>query len=90
MEVVQNAAGMQLEITYMWRRQATVSHWGVLRPISEVCVGEKVYEGVDAGGKIGGAKRRQRNIFGSPWLESRGKLREGGDWDRALISRILM
>ena len=37
---------------------------------------------MDAGGRIGGAKRRERNNFGSPWKESHGKLRGGGDRER--------
>ena len=44
-EVVQEAAVMQLVMTYIGRQQATVEKWVVLRPISEVYVGEKGYEG---------------------------------------------
>ena len=43
--------------------------------------------GVDAGGRLGGAKRRQRNNFGTPRQESCGKLRGGGDWARESHSR---
>ena len=34
--------------------------------------------GVDSGGRIGGAKRRQRISFGKPWKESRRRKRGGG------------
>ena len=40
-EVVKEAAGTQSEMTYIGRRQATVAHWMALRPIFEVCSGEK-------------------------------------------------
>ena len=43
--------------------------------------------GVDAGGGLGSAKRRYRNNLGPLWQESRGKLRGGGDWERASHSR---
>ena len=44
-EVVREAAGMQLVMTYIWRWQATVAQWMALRKIFEVCAGEKGYEG---------------------------------------------
>ena len=42
---------------------------------------------VDTGGRLGGAKRRKINNFGPHWQEFRGKLRGGGDWERASCSR---
>ena len=36
-EVVREAAVMQSEMTYIWRRQETVAHWVALRPLFEVC-----------------------------------------------------
>ena len=44
--------------------------------------------GMDAGGRFGGTKRQQRNDFGPPLQESRGKLRGRGDWEGASHSRI--
>ena len=43
---------------------------------------------VDAGGRICGNKRRQRNNFGPPWKESIGRIRGGGDLERASHIRI--
>ena len=43
-EVVQEAVVMQSLMDYIGRRQATVVQWVVLRPIFEVCAGEKDYE----------------------------------------------
>ena len=45
-EVVRELAGIQSAMTYIWRRQGTTAHWVALRPIFEVCAGEKGYEGV--------------------------------------------
>ena len=42
---MQEVAGTKLVITYIGRRQATVSQWVALQPIFEVCTGEKGYEG---------------------------------------------
>ena len=36
-ELVREAAGTQSEMTYIGRRQATVSQWVMLQPIFEVC-----------------------------------------------------
>ena len=44
-EVVQKATRMQSTMTYMGRQQETVAQWVELRPISEVCAGEKGYKG---------------------------------------------
>ena len=44
--------------------------------------------GVNAGGRLGGAKRQQRNNFGPPWNKYRGELRVGGNSERASHSRI--
>ena len=44
-EVAQEAAGTQSAMNYIARRQGTVSQWAALRPIFEVCAGEKGYEG---------------------------------------------
>ena len=43
---------------------------------------------VDARGRIGGAKRLQRNNFWPPWKDSCRKLRGGGDWERESRIRI--
>ena len=40
-EVVQEAAGIQSETTYIERRQATVAQRVALRPLFEVCAREK-------------------------------------------------
>ena len=45
-EVVREAAGTQSSMTCKERRQTTVTQWVALRPIFEVCAGDKVYEGV--------------------------------------------
>ena len=39
--------------------------------------GIRATRGVDAGWRLGGSKRRQRNNFGPPWKDSHGKLRGG-------------
>ena len=44
-EVVWEAAGTNLEMTYIWIRKATVARWVALQLISEVHAGEKGYEG---------------------------------------------
>ena len=44
-EVVQEAAGTQSTITYIGRRQATVTQWVTLQPIFEVCAVDKGYKG---------------------------------------------
>ena len=44
-------------------------------------------KGVGAGGRLGDANRRQRNNFGTPWQESRGRLRGGGDFEIPSCSR---
>ena len=44
-EVVQEATGTYLAMTYIGRRQATMEHWVELRPIFEVCADEKGREG---------------------------------------------
>ena len=41
--------------------------------------GIRVKKGVGAGGRLSGAKRRQRNNFGPLWKESHRRLRGGGD-----------
>ena len=46
----------------------------------------RVRRGGVAGGRLGGAKRRQRNNFGPPW-KSRGRLRGGGARKRTPCSR---
>ena len=46
MEVVQEAMGTQSARTYIWILQATVAHLVALKPIFEVCTGEKGYVGV--------------------------------------------
>ena len=43
---------------------------------------------MDAGGRLGGAKKQHRNNFRPPWKDSRGKLRGGGDRKIELRSRI--
>ena len=43
--------------------------------------------GVDTGGRLGGAKRQQRNNFGSPWQVSHRNLRGEVDRKRELHSR---
>ena len=45
-EVVWKESVMKLAMTYICRRQATVAHWVALRPIFDLCAGEKGYEGV--------------------------------------------
>ena len=42
---MQEVAGNQSEMNYIWKRQGTVAHWVALRPIFDVCAGEKGYEG---------------------------------------------
>ena len=42
---MREAAGTQLAMTHIGRRQGTVAQWVALRPIFEVCAGEKVKEG---------------------------------------------
>ena len=44
-EVVLEAEGMQLSMTYIGKQQATVAQWVALQPIFEVCAEEKGYEG---------------------------------------------
>ena len=44
-EVAREAAGMQSVMNYIVRPQATVEQWVALRPIFEVCEGDKGYEG---------------------------------------------
>ena len=56
-EVVWEASGTQSAMTYIGRHQATVVQWVALRPIIEVCAGEKSYGGVDTGGRLGGTNR---------------------------------
>ena len=73
MEVVQEAAVTQLEMAYIWRRQATVSQWVELRPIFEVCAGEKVYEG---GGRSREAWWRQEATDKQLWATLVGVSRE--------------
>ena len=45
-EVVRETVGTQSTMTYIGRQQETVAQWVTLRPIFEVCAGDKVYEGV--------------------------------------------
>ena len=45
-EVVREAAGTQSAMIYIGRRQGTVAQWVALRPIFEVCTGEKSYKGL--------------------------------------------
>ena len=45
LEVVREAAVTQSEMSYIGRLQATMAQWVALRPIIEVCTGEKGYEG---------------------------------------------
>ena len=44
-------------MTFIGRSQSTMAQWVELRLIFKVCTGEKRYEGVDAGGRLGRAKR---------------------------------
>ena len=44
-EVVWEAAGMQSDMTYIGRRQATMAQWVALRPLFKVCTREKGYKG---------------------------------------------
>ena len=44
-EVVREAAGSQLAMNYIGTRQEIVAQWVALRPMFEVCEGEKGYEG---------------------------------------------
>ena len=44
-EVVREATGMQSAMSYIGRQQSTMAKWVVLRPIFEVCKGNKGYEG---------------------------------------------
>ena len=44
-EVVQEAAGNQLVMTYIGRQQGTVAQWVELWQIFEVCSGDNGYEG---------------------------------------------
>ena len=44
-EGVREAVGMQFEMTYIGRRQATVEQWVALSTLFEVCAGGKSYEG---------------------------------------------
>ena len=46
-EAVREAAGMQLVMTYIGRRQSTVAQWVALWPIFELCTGKKGYNGGD-------------------------------------------
>ena len=78
-ERVWEAEIMQSSMTYIGRRQATVAQWVEIRPLLEICVqGIRFSKGVGAGGRLGGAKRQQRNNFGPPWQESRRRLKWGG------------
>ena len=43
---------------------------------------------VGTGGRLGGAKRLQRNNCGPPWQESCRKISVGVDWERTPRSRI--
>ena len=43
---------------------------------------------MDTGGRICGAKRRQRSNFGPPWKESHRNIRGGGKRERESHSRI--
>ena len=43
--VMKEMVGTHSEMTYIGRQQATVAQWVALRPIFEVCSGEKVYKG---------------------------------------------
>ena len=44
-EVVQEASGTQLLVTYIGRRQEMVAQRVALQPILEVCARDTVYEG---------------------------------------------
>ena len=48
-EIVQEAAGMQLVMTYIGRHQETVAQWVELRLIFELCARERVYKGFGCG-----------------------------------------
>ena len=63
-QLVREAAGTQLAMTHIGRRQGTVAQWVAMRPIFEVCAGEKGKEGEDPGKMCGGIKRWQRNSLG--------------------------
>ena len=86
-EVVRETAGTQSVMTYIGRQKATVTQWGALWPLFEVCARDKGWKGVDTGGRLGGANRRQINNFGPPWQDSRGKLIGWVNWDRVACSR---
>ena len=45
-EVVPEAAGMQLAMTYIGRRQVIVAQWGAIHSLCEVCARGKGYKGV--------------------------------------------
>ena len=44
-EVLREAAGTQLAMTYIGRKQATVAQWIALRPIFEGCASKTGYKG---------------------------------------------
>ena len=52
-EVMQEASGIQSEMTYIRRQQATMDQWVSLQPIFEVCEGKTGY-------KWGGHRREAR------------------------------
>ena len=60
---------------------------GSVTPNIRSVQGRRATKGLDSVGRLGGAKRQQINNSGTPWQESRGRIRGGGDWDRTSCSR---
>ena len=78
-EGVWEAAGMQLEMTYIGRRQATVAQWVVLHPLFEVCARKTGYERGGLRMEAWWRQEAKEKNFGPPWQESCWRLIGGGE-----------